>query len=177
MELTPEGLWIDPGKISPETLLQFPGTTLDGLIDCGCNDCGLRYNPLPREPEFTAPVYKIRNDQPITVDGIPIEDLPNLGQEAEELPTEAMPLQIPDSADMPLPVEMPVPNANGPTLSNPAIDGATVPDPEDAKILKQEKDSATVPEADANLDSPANSNGSGLNSPIIPELSRPGANQ
>ena len=50
MELTPEGLWIDPGKISPETMLQYAGTTLDGLIDCGCNDCGLQYNPLPREP-------------------------------------------------------------------------------------------------------------------------------
>ena len=46
MELTPEGLWIDPGKISPETMLQYAGTTLDGLIDCGCNDCGLQYNPF-----------------------------------------------------------------------------------------------------------------------------------
>ncbi len=177
MELTPEGLWIDPGKISPETLLQDPGTTLDGLIDCGCNDCGLRYNPLPREPEFSAPVYKISNDQPITLDGMPIEELPSLGQEAEELPTKAMPLQTPASADMPLPADMPAPNVNGPTLSNPSVGGATLPDAEDAKLLKQEQDTATVPAADANLDSLPNSEGSGLNSPIIPELSPPSSNQ
>ena len=55
MELTPEGLWIDPGKISPETLLQFPGTTLDGLIDCGCNDCGLRYTRFHANPNSLHP--------------------------------------------------------------------------------------------------------------------------
>ena len=133
MELTPEGLWIDPGKITPETLLQFPGTTLDGLIDCGCNDCGLRYNPLPREPEFTAPVYKISNDQPITVDGIPINELPRLGQGAANLPREAMPLQTLKSAETPLPVEMPSPDAG--TTSNAGS----------AKILQEEEDTATVP--------------------------------
>ena len=96
MELTPEGLWIDPGKISPETMLQYAGTTLDGLIDCGCNDCGLQYNPLPREPEFSAPVYKISHDQPITVDGMPIEETPPLPGNGEDSPTEAMPLQTLD---------------------------------------------------------------------------------
>lgn len=177
MELTPEGLWIDPGTISPETLLQYPGTTLDGLIDCGCNDCGLRYNPLPREPEFTAPVYKIRNDQPITADGIPIEELPTLGEDTEELPTEAMPLQTLDSADIPLPAEMPVPNGKEPTLSKPSSDGEATPNINEAKILKEEQDAAAIPEADANLTSPVNSDDSGLNSPIIPELSAPGSNQ
>jgi len=177
MELTPEGLWIDPGKISPETLLQYPGTTLDGLIDCGCNDCGLNYNPLPREPEFTAPVYKIHNDHPITVDGMPIEELPSLGQEAEALPNEAMPLQTPKSTDMPLPSEMAAPNPNGPTLSNPSTNRGVVPDIKAAEILKEEQESATVPEAESNLAPPANSDGSGLNSPIIPELTAPGANQ
>ena len=113
MELTPEGLWIDPGKISPETLLQYPGTTLDGLIDCGCNDCGLRYNPLPREPEFTNSVYKNRKDRPITGDGIPHEELPSLQKETGKLPTDAMPLQTQESAVMPLPVEMPTANPNG----------------------------------------------------------------
>ena len=137
----------------------------------------MRYNPLPREPEFSAPVYKISNDQPITLDGMPIEELPSLGQEAEELPTKAMPLQTPASADMPLPADMPAPNVNGPTLRNPSVGGATLPDDEDAKSLKQEQDTATVPAADANLDPLPDSEGSGLNSPIIPELSAPGANQ
>ena len=136
MELTPEGLWIDPGKISPETLLQNPGTTLDGLIDSECNDCGLRYNPLPREPEFTSSVYKISNDQPITVDGMPLQELPNLREESAALPTEAMPL----------PVEMPAPNPNGTKRGNPAFG---------EKLQKQERDAAAVPEADANLTAPA----------------------
>jgi len=177
MELTPEGLWIDPGKISPETLLQLPGTTLDGLIDCGCNDCGLRYNPLPREPEFTAPVYKIGDDQPITADGIPIEELPILDQESANLPTEAMPLQKLESADMPLPVEMPEPAKTGSTLTDPTTGGAKSPDAGDAKILREEQDAATVPAVDADLVPPASLNGDGLNSPLIPDLSTPGENQ
>ena len=53
MELTPEGLWIDPGVISPEALVGLPGTMSDGMIECGCNDCGIRYNPLPPEPIFS----------------------------------------------------------------------------------------------------------------------------
>ncbi len=52
MELSPEGLWIDPGAISPDNLLMLPGTTSDGMIECNCNDCGLPYNPLPPEPTF-----------------------------------------------------------------------------------------------------------------------------
>ena len=168
MELTPEGLWIDPGKITPETLLQFPGTTLDGLIDCGCNDCGLRYNPLPREPEFSAPVYKISNDQPITVDGVPINELPRLEQDAANLPIEAMPLQTLQSAEMPLPIEMPSPDATVPTLDDPSTDAGTTSNAGDAKILQEEEDTATVP---------AGTDGTGLNSSLIPELSVPGDNQ
>ena len=169
MELTPEGLWIDPGKISPETLLQYPGTTLDGLIDCGCNDCGLRYNPLPREPEFTAPVYKISNDQPITIDGMPIEELPRLEDEGANLPTEAMPLQTLDSEDMPLPVEMPTPAAS--------TDAKTKPDAGEAKILKEEEDAAAIPAADANVAPSANADETGLNPPLVPESTAPSENQ
>lgn len=58
MELTPEGLWIDPGKISPETLLALPGTTAVGMIECECNDCGMAYNPLPMEPIFNPPMFE-----------------------------------------------------------------------------------------------------------------------
>jgi len=57
MELTPEGLWIDPGKISPETLLALPGTTALGMIECECNDCGLSYTPLPMAPIFNPPMF------------------------------------------------------------------------------------------------------------------------
>ena len=54
MELTPEGLWIEPGELSPELLLSLPGTTSSGLIEAQCNDCGFRYDPLPPEPVFRA---------------------------------------------------------------------------------------------------------------------------
>lgn len=55
MELTPEGLWIEPGELSPELLLSLPGTTSSGLIEAQCNDCGFRYDPLPPEPVFRVP--------------------------------------------------------------------------------------------------------------------------
>ena len=52
MEITPEGLWIEPGEISPQYLLTLPGTTAGGLIDGQCNECCLGYNRLPAEPSF-----------------------------------------------------------------------------------------------------------------------------
>lgn len=52
MELSPDGLWIDPGKITADRLVDLPGTTAYGMIECGCNDCGLKYNPLPPEPKY-----------------------------------------------------------------------------------------------------------------------------
>ncbi|MGB7327500.1 MAG: hypothetical protein WBD31_21670, partial [Rubripirellula sp.] len=52
MEITPEGLWIEPGELSPEYLLTLPGTTSGGLIDGQCTNCCLPYNPLPPEPSF-----------------------------------------------------------------------------------------------------------------------------
>lgn len=51
MELTPGGLWIEPGELSPDLLLALPGTTADGMM-YQCNDCSLPYNPLPAEPRF-----------------------------------------------------------------------------------------------------------------------------
>ncbi len=53
MELTPEGLWIDPGKIDADMMLSLAGTTPDGIVPCQCLEgCGLPMRPLPRAPEF-----------------------------------------------------------------------------------------------------------------------------
>jgi hypothetical protein len=52
MELTPEGLWIDPGAISTEILLGLPGTTDGGMIGGQCNKCCLPNMPFPVEPEY-----------------------------------------------------------------------------------------------------------------------------
>ncbi len=51
MQLTSEGLWIDPGPISPESLLALEGTRVAGMIDCGGNCC-LPLEQLPSEPIF-----------------------------------------------------------------------------------------------------------------------------
>ncbi len=51
MELTPEGLWIDPGEISAGNLLDLPGTTVGGMGRV-CNDCCLPNMPQPQEPDF-----------------------------------------------------------------------------------------------------------------------------
>nr|WP_235908635.1 hypothetical protein [Roseiconus nitratireducens] len=52
MELSPEGLWIDPGAITPEYLLTLPGTTAAGLRGGTCTDCGFHYRLPPQEPTF-----------------------------------------------------------------------------------------------------------------------------
>lgn len=53
MELTAEGLWIDPGKIDADMMLSLAGTTPDGIIPYQClKGCGLPMRPLPRVPEF-----------------------------------------------------------------------------------------------------------------------------
>ncbi|MEM6363724.1 MAG: hypothetical protein AAF745_04810 [Planctomycetota bacterium] len=35
MQLTPDGMWLDPGPIEPDALLRLVGTSESGLIDCG----------------------------------------------------------------------------------------------------------------------------------------------
>ncbi|TWU54564.1 hypothetical protein Poly51_32830 [Rubripirellula tenax] len=65
MELTPEGLWIEPGELEPELLLMLPGTTAGGMVDGQCTNCCLPYNPLPPEPSF--------KDFLQTSAGIPVE--------------------------------------------------------------------------------------------------------
>ena len=61
MELTPDGLWIDPGPIDPEYLLGLVGTSEGGLIDCGVTtsnalcptpDCGMPLKEQPKAPIF-----------------------------------------------------------------------------------------------------------------------------
>ncbi|MEO9595526.1 hypothetical protein [Rhodopirellula bahusiensis] len=61
MELTPDGLWIDPGPIQPEYLLGLVGTSEGGLIDCGVTtsnalcptpDCGMPLKEQPKAPIF-----------------------------------------------------------------------------------------------------------------------------
>ncbi|WP_345326883.1 hypothetical protein [Novipirellula rosea] len=52
MELTAEGLWIDPGKLDPEYLLTLSGTRESGMIG-GCNDCCLPSRPQPRAPDYS----------------------------------------------------------------------------------------------------------------------------
>ncbi|MBB3206779.1 hypothetical protein FHS27_002591 [Rhodopirellula rubra] len=67
MELTPDGMWIDPGPIDPDYLLRLVGTSEGGLIDCGqfidgenpCTPakCGLQLKTQPTEPIYHSDIY------------------------------------------------------------------------------------------------------------------------
>jgi hypothetical protein len=63
MELTPEGLWIDPGVLSPETLMALGDTTW-GMIDGGCTECCLPLERLPLESAADYPPRRTRSAEP-----------------------------------------------------------------------------------------------------------------
>ncbi len=99
MELTPEGLWIDPGKISPEMLLSLPGTTAGGMIECECNDCGLPYNPLPEEPVFLNPMFDgnyiegdsiLSDEMMMEMEEVRVAPMPAQSMPMESLPEDSM---------------------------------------------------------------------------------------
>ncbi|MCC9657488.1 hypothetical protein [Rhodopirellula halodulae] len=62
MELTPDGLWIDPGPIEPDYLLGLVGTSEGGLIDdcgiqtsnalCPTPGCGMPLKEQPKQPIY-----------------------------------------------------------------------------------------------------------------------------
>ncbi|QDT12527.1 hypothetical protein [Stieleria marina] len=77
MELTPEGLWIDPGKLSTDELLALPGTTNDGLIDGDCSDCCIKIKLPPEEPRFNQQAEQIINVSDVPVSTVPFTSMPN----------------------------------------------------------------------------------------------------
>ncbi len=105
MELTPEGLWIDPGKLSPAELLLLPGTTLEGMLECPCNDCGIPYNPLPLEPEFSDSMLQVGHIDQAVESSPPVHADPESFQGyIENLP---QPVGQPDVQTQPLPEPLP----------------------------------------------------------------------
>jgi adenylate kinase family enzyme len=88
MELTPEGIWIDPGSFSPEELLSLPGTSFEGMLDGSCTDCGIRLDTPPSEVIYGVSHQRsaVNNDPG---EGI-LHEIP-----AEFAPTEAMPIETP----------------------------------------------------------------------------------
>ena len=108
MELTPDGLWIDPGEIEPEILLSMPGTTSDGLIECECNDCGFIYNPLPPEPSFRQPMQRVDFEQILSIEEVETAAAPRESSERDgEQAREEIPL--PSAEELP----PPAPNQDG----------------------------------------------------------------
>jgi hypothetical protein len=112
MELTPEGLWIDPGAISPEYMLSLPGESAGGMIEGECNDCGLRYNPLPAEPVFNSPMLRVNYQSGESVlDETPmLEDAPVEPMSTNRLPSQPSSSDSLDTNEVP---EPPAPAANG----------------------------------------------------------------
>ncbi|TWT74071.1 hypothetical protein CA85_09570 [Allorhodopirellula solitaria] len=65
MELTPDGMWIDPGPIDPDAMLGLVGTSETGMIECGPTPFIDGENPctppacggIPIRPQPTAAIY------------------------------------------------------------------------------------------------------------------------
>lgn len=65
MELTPDGMWIDPGPIDPAAMLGLVGTSEGGMIDCGQTPFIDGENPctppacggIPLRPQSTEAIY------------------------------------------------------------------------------------------------------------------------
>lgn len=146
MELTPDGLWLDPGVISPDGLLGLPGTTIDGLIECGCNDCGLRYNPLPPEPVFMdvmQPAMQV--EQAEEEPSVMYSEMPELlpSPTADEAPPEKpitqrkpvvrLPSTAPSDKPMPTAVQT-LPDPGVESLPTPEVESLPAPDVESLPI-------------------------------------------
>ena len=123
MELTPEGLWLDPGQISTDQLLSLTGTTTEGMLDCGCTNCGIKLRkvlPEPRFGEHGLPMHNevihddlmigqeqsfIQSDSmSIESSGVPIESQID-SQIESQIDSQGIPANTP-SIDMP--VQMPI---------------------------------------------------------------------
>jgi hypothetical protein len=81
MELTSDGLWIDPGPIDPEYLLTLPGTTGEAFADNECSQCRIPIRKQPQPPNFANDFI---NEPELIEFNRPVES-------AEELPAAAPP--------------------------------------------------------------------------------------
>ncbi|MEM9588226.1 MAG: hypothetical protein AAGA03_13170, partial [Planctomycetota bacterium] len=93
MQLTPEGMWIDPGEIKSDIAIGLADSSDVAMIDCGCHSCNLSLKiqateaiygdvlypqsaeevpmqMIPSEPEPTA------MNQPVDVSSVPAEMIP-----------------------------------------------------------------------------------------------------
>lgn len=107
MELTPEGLWLDPGELSPEMLISLPGTTSDGMIDCRCNDCGIPYHPLPPEPEYGNQMFQVGHNAAHWEPSVPEDVEYSLPADSEHIEPLPPPIEgsIPASGLVPIQLE------------------------------------------------------------------------
>jgi ferredoxin len=112
MELTPEGLWIDPGSVDADQLLMLPGTSAEGMIECGCNECGLCLESSPTEAIYGTS-YHLGSSEHHDVDGqTPIEispDRPPMIRDADALLDDSPPTL--EFGDEPLPDSEPEPGS------------------------------------------------------------------
>ena len=110
MELTPNGLWIDPGKLSPAALMRLPGTNAEGLIECGrCNECGIPYHSLPVEPKYGT--EKLQSGHGFTDPELPkgLMGPPGAYGEMDKSTPAGVPVPKPLLEERPMPAEAPVP--------------------------------------------------------------------
>ena len=93
MELTPEGLWLDPGRIDAELMLSLAGTREPDLSGCHLfGTCGLPIRRLPREPDFG-----LLHHDGSAADPYEILDAPSVAEPLESLDAGEVP--VPEPAD------------------------------------------------------------------------------
>jgi hypothetical protein len=101
MELTPEGLWIDPGKIDTDYLLSLPGTTTEAVPSGSCTNCGIRFRNQPQPPNYGGAFI----DESRLIEINDFEFVPTEGQPIDGQPIELGPIEVEPIDGQPIPME------------------------------------------------------------------------
>ena len=79
MELTEEGLWIDPGEFDLDYLRSLPGTSYEN-VPPGCSRCGIPFRHQPQPPEY----HHIMVSEPGLIEERVISDVQLMNHTAEQ---------------------------------------------------------------------------------------------
>ncbi len=100
MELTSEGLWIDPGEIDTDMMLSLAGTDAGGMIHSGLEGCGLPLRGQPQEPDFG-----MLQDDGTVMEEIETPDAPSALEPASDPPLDTLPPNEPEGTIETLPAD------------------------------------------------------------------------
>ncbi|MEO1529295.1 MAG: hypothetical protein AAFX06_28070 [Planctomycetota bacterium] len=97
MEITDDGMWIDPGELDPDYLLSLPGTTYENVPE-GCTDCRVPFRHQAQPPQY----YDVLISDPGMIEspGATFEAIETLPLE-QAIPTPMMPAEVPAPTPIP----------------------------------------------------------------------------